>query len=103
MITFIRNLAELMVIADSSSDIIKSNPDLNTSNASVQKSKYIELMSKEQISLPDITNETRSNWVKSKKAIKRFFEDLDYNNQNISSYDITMMSKQEYKDYHDAA
>ncbi len=103
MITSIRSFVELMVMTDSKSDSIKSNHDLNVIEESGQRKRNLHSISEEQVVLPDIANITKRKWFKSKRAIKRFLDDLDYNNQNISSYDITLMKKQEDKNYHDAA
>ncbi len=103
MIPFIRSIAELMVITDSRSEVLQRKADLDLSKESDQRKSYLHSSSEEKIVLPNIPRKHTLNWVKSKKAIKRFFDDLDYNNQNISTYDITLMKKQEQKNYHDAA
>ena len=103
MIPFIKSIEELMVITDSRSDTVPKKHGLHFTEESGQRKRYLHSISEEQIALPDIPKKNRLNWVKSKKAIKRFFDDLDYNNQNISTYDITLMKKQEQKNYHDAA
>lgn len=103
MIPFIRSITELMVMTDSRSDVIQRKLDLNVAEESAQRKRYLHSINEEQVVLPDIPKRPRLNWFKSKKAIKRFFDDLDYNNQNISSYDLTLIKKQEEQDYHDAA
>ena len=103
MIPLIRSIYELMVITNSSSDLVKRKPDLEVTEESGQSKRYLNPLSEEKVTLPNMHKENRLNWVKGKKAIKRFFDDLDYNNQNISSYDLTLIKKQEQRNYHDAA
>ena len=92
-----------MAITNSRSDSIKRNIDLNVEGKSPQRKRYLHSITEEQVKLPKIDKVGRLNWIKSKKAIKKFFDDLDYNNQNISSYDLTLMKKQDKRDYYDAA
>ncbi len=103
MIPFIRSIAELMVITESSSDEIQRKHELDIMEESAQRKRYLHSVREEELALPNIPKTNRMNWVKSRNAIKRFFDDLDYNNQNISSYDLTLIKKQEQNDYHDAA
>ncbi len=102
MIPF-RSITELMVMTNSRSDLIKETHELNTRKESAQKNNSIAAVAQEQVVLPNITSDNRRTWIKSKQALKKFFDDLDYNNQNISSYDLTLIKKSEQKNYYDAA
>ena len=69
---------------------------------SAQRKRYLK--SKRQgVDLPSISNKKRSNWVKSKKAMSKFFDELDYNNQINSSYDLTLRGRQDNCHNRDAA
>ena len=102
MIPF-RSIAELMAMTNYRSDLMQEKYEPNARKESVQKNNSLNSITQELVVLPDISRGTRKNWVKSKKALKRFFDDLDYNNQNISSYDLTLIQKSEQKNYYDAA
>ena len=56
-----------------------------------------------EIQLPNIPKITRSKRVKGKKAISKFLDTLDYNNQIPSSLDLTLIGRQEKHDYDDVA
>ena len=103
MIPFIRSIKELMIMSNSREDLVQRKYDLNVNEESEKGKRYLHSIRANQLELPNIPKKTNLNWLKSKKAIKKFFDDLDYNNQNISSYDLTLMKKQEQKDYHEAA
>ena len=102
MIPFIRTTGELMVLTNSRSDSIKRKDDLNIKEENQSRS-YLHSTTEEKVELPCIAKRDRLNWIKRKSAIKKFFDDLDYNNQNISSYELTLIKKQDQKDYYDAA
>ena len=55
------------------------------------------------IYLPNIPKTKRRKWVQRKKAISKFLDEFDYNNQIQSSYDLTLLSIQENIDYKDIA
>ena len=47
-----------------------------------------------KIDLPDLPKSIRRKWIKNKESISRFIDDLDYNNQIQSSYDLTLLARQ---------
>ena len=55
------------------------------------------------INLPDLPRATRRKWMKSKDAVSKFFDELDYNNQIQSSYDLTLLAIQSKSDHQDVA
>ena len=59
--------------------------------------------SKKTIGLPEFPKPKRRRWVKSKEAITRFIDELDYNNQIQSSYDLTLLGMQNNFNEHDVA
>lgn len=103
MIPFIRRIKELIIMTYSKSDLVQSKLEFKITEEVGQQRSFFNSISEEKIELPEIQKRDSQKWFRSKKAIKRFFDDLDYNNQNISSYDLTLIRKQEQKDYHDAA
>ena len=64
----------------------------------IVKNKYSKL-----ISLPNITQLKRRKWVKSKEAVSKFFDELDYNNQIQSSYELTLLERQKNYDKNNVA
>ena len=93
MIPLMRSLSELIVITQSRDHYCKRNESNNEINQ----------LDKKAVWLPDLPSIKRRKWTKSKKAILRFFDELDYNNQIQSSYDLTLLKRQNAYDQHDAA
>ena len=105
MIPIIRSLTEIMLTTQSRDQLngkskIKDLHSLNLSKK--QKDKNSIYKKTEVISLPNIPKRTRRKWMKSKEAVSRFFDHLDYNNQIQSTYDLTLMDRQENYDHRDA-
>ena len=106
MIPFIRSHSELMVITQSRSPINKSNESkelLNSSNKAIRNQNQIYCKDKKNLELPKLPKTKRGKWIKSRQAISRFFDELDYNNQIQSSYDLTLIDRQNSYDEHNAA
>ena len=93
MIPLMRSLSELIVITQSRDHYCKRNESNNEINQ----------LDKKAVWLPDLPSIKRRKWTKSKKAILRFFDELDYNNQIQPSYDLTLLKRQNDYDQHDAA
>ena len=99
MITLFRSFGELMLITQPKHSIkrtvkteecqIYSENNLQTTNNTIQNQNNL-------INLPDIPKQTRKNWIKSKKAMSKFIDELDYSNQIQSTYDITLIERQNY-------
>ena len=97
MIPFFRSLTELMLITQSrdKSNQIHQSEDLETlTEDRAQRKRYIRYKDKESIDLPYLPIKRRRKWTKSKEAISKFFDELDYNNQIQSSYDITLLNRE---------
>ena len=106
MIKLISRLSKLMVITQSKNQLKRSNDNKSLeelTGASLESDKYINSKSKKKIYLPEIPKNKRRRWVKSKEALSKFFEELDYNNQIQSSYDLTLLDMQNDFEEHDAA
>ena len=46
------------------------------------------------MSLSDLPKTIRHKWIQNKKIVSRFIDELDYNNQIPSSYDLTLIERQ---------
>ena len=106
MIPLIRSLSELVLITQSRVKSSKGNERKEIhiiSDKNNQRYKEMNYKDKKTVGLPDVPNIKRRKWTKSKKAILRFFDELDYNNQIQSSYDLTLLKRQNDYDQHDAA
>ena len=106
MIPFIRSLAELMAITESR----KTQEDLNRNYASYsstmdsgQRKRYTRSLDKKDIDLPSLPKKVRRNWINRKEKLSRFVDELDYNNQIQSSYDLTLLERQNKRDTQDVA
>ena len=97
MILSIKSYKELILLSKSR-DESKSDSDKCVSTKSIDNydisKKHTKRKDKKLITLPDIPKLKRSKWVKSKEAVSRFFDELDYNNQIQSSYDLTLLERQ---------
>jgi len=58
---------------------------------------------KKVLGFQNIENIKRRKWVKIKRTVSRFLDEQDYNNQTHSSYDLTLLERQNNYDKHDAA
>ena len=106
MIPLFRSLTELIAITESSDQKSKGYKEdniLSLIGNSEQDRNYISIKDKKIISLPSLPKQTRKNWIKSKKAVSKFFDELDYNNQIQSSYDLTLQARQSNLNNQDVA
>ena len=106
MIPFLRSMNELMVITHSRNKLNKSNDKKSLekfTEESLKSDRCINCENKKKIGLPELPKNKRRRWVKSKEALSKFFEELDYNNQIQSSYDLTLLDMQNDFEEHDAA
>ena len=98
MIPVIRSCNELMVIAESKDQVTKESDEKDFEKINVEKMQIEDSKeSKDEgdINLPNLPKTKRRKWIKNKKAISRFFDELDYNNQVQSTYDLTLLGRQE--------
>ena len=106
MIPFIRSLSELKAITesrdikqDTSQSIEGDSPAIDSG----QRKRYIRSLSNKEVELPNLPRTIRNNWIKKKESLSRFIDDLDYNNQIQSSYDLTLIERQNKKTQQDVA
>ena len=106
MIPIIRSLSELMVITESR-DIQKHISQYNESYSSTvdsgQRKRYIKSLNKKEVDQPNLPKTIRRKWMQNKTSISRFIDDLDYNNQIQSSYDLTLIERQNKRNQQDVA
>ena len=95
---FIRSINELILMTKARDDeklISKCNETNSLPEDSAQRKRYIKSLYSKGIKLPNINQNTRPKWVKSKKLVSKFFDELDYNSQiHTSSYDLTLIYRQ---------
>ena len=106
MIPFIRSVTELMLITQSRDRFMNASKKDEVHYSTVdsgQRKRYIRSVSKKEIILPDVHKAKRRRWIKGKEYMSRFFDNLDYNNQIQSSYDLTLLARQNNINHRDAA
>ncbi len=106
MIPSIRSIQELIELSNSRIRLNKLNQSSEYNNLtedSGQRKRYIRSEYDEKIKLPIFEKISRANWKKSKKAMAKVLEELDYNNQIQSSYDITLLERVSKLDQRDVA
>ena len=106
MIPFIRSLSELMAITDSrdsQKNASQYNESYSSNVDSRQRKRYLKSPNKKEVDLPDLPKTIRRTWMQNKTSISRFIDDLDYNNQIQSSYDLTLIERQNKRTQQDVA
>ncbi len=106
MIPYIRSLSELMAITESRNNerfFSKKNEISSSIVDSGQRKRYIRSLNKKDVTLPDIPKTLRRKWMQNKESVSRFIDDLDYNNQIQSSYDLTLLERQNKINQQDVA
>ena len=106
MMPFIRSLSELTVLTESRDrgKSQKTEDDFHISTVdSAQRKRYINSIERKEVDLPDLPKILRHKWKNRKKLVSRFIDDLDYNNQIQSSYDLTLLDRQNNRDQEYAA
>ena len=106
MIPFIRSLSELMAITDSrecQKHVSQYNESYSSTVDSGQRKRYIKSLDKKEVDLPNLPKKIRRKWMQNKTSISRFIDDLDYNNQIQSSYDLTLIERQNKRNQQDVA
>ena len=106
MIPFIRSLSELMAIT-SSRECQRHVSQYNESHSSTvdsgKRKRYIKSLDKKEVDLPNLPKTIWCKWMQNKTSISRFIDDLDYNNQIQSSYDLTLIERQNSSNQQDVA
>ena len=105
MILSIKSFNELMLTSQSEAKGIRNfnKTKLSKSIKNSHPQKHIKAENKNFISLPNIPELKIRKWVKGKEAVSRFFDELDYNNQIQSSYDLTLLERQRSHDQNNVA
>ena len=106
MIPFIRSLSELMAITESRETehyISQNNESYNSIMDSGQRKRYTRSLDKKEIELPELSKTKRYSWIQKKEKISKFINELDYNNQIQSSYDLTLLGRQNRRNDQDVA
>ena len=96
MIPIIRSLSELMALTnarDKHKSTSKNAFILSPKVDSLQSKRYIRPF-EEKVNLPNLPKTIRHKWIQRKQSISRFIDDLDYNNQIQSTYDLTLLERQ---------
>ena len=107
MIPFFRSLNELMAITQSRTYLIKSGGKSEIKafykNINGQKKPEKNGNGKKAVTLPSLPKSKRRKWIKSKEAVSKFLDNLDYNNQIQSSLDLTLLERQQKYEHKDIA
>tara|TARA_Y100001968_G_scaffold308334_1_gene327007 strand:- start:534 stop:854 length:321 start_codon:yes stop_codon:yes gene_type:complete len=106
MIPFIRSLSELKAITESricQINLSRNNERYNSTINSGQRKQYMRSIEKKEVELPNLPKIIRHKWIQNKKSISRFIDELDYNNQVQSSYELTLIERQNKRSQHDVA
>ena len=106
MIPFIRSLSELMAITESrevKKNLYNNNESYSLRMDSIIRKEYRRSIEKEEVDLPNLPKTIRHKWIKNKKILSKFIDELDYNNQIQSSYDLTLLERQNKKNQQDVA
>ncbi len=106
MIPFIKSLAELMILTESRDHRVINYNDkhcIKVAEDSGQRKRYLRSNEDKNLELPGMRKTQRKEWRKGRKAISKFLDELDYNNQIQSSYDLTLLGRQTEYDHQDAA
>ena len=106
MIPFIRSLSELMAITESretQNNISQNNVNYSSIMDSGQRKRYARSLNKEDIELPALPKTIKRSWMQKKENLSRLIDELDYNNQIQSSYDLTLLGRQNKRNDQDVA
>ena len=106
MIPFIRSISELMAITESresQNDLSQNNESYDSIMDSGQRKRYTRSRDKKDVNLPSLPKKLRRNWINRKEKIARLIDELDYNNQIQSSYDLTLLERQNKRNTQDVA
>ena len=97
MIPFIRSLSESMAITESRYtriDSLGNNEFHFTTVDSGQRKRYIRSLKNNEVDLTDFPGIKKRKSILNKKNISIFFDNLGYNNQIPTSYDLTLIAIQ---------
>ena len=106
MIPYIRSISELMAICESRDCQNKKSKEKHIDISGKENDRckiYSSLKTKHTVLLPEFSKSIRNNWKKKKEYISSFVDELDYNNQIQSSYDLTLQERLYYKNHKEVA
>ena len=106
MIPFIRSLSELMAIIKSRGSqklISRHNESYWMKVDSGKRKRHIRSLEKKGIDLPNLPKTIRRKLIQKKESVSKFIDDLDYNNHIQSSYDLTLIERQNKQTQQDVA
>ena len=106
MIPFIRSHSELMAITESRESkkyLTQSDKSYRLIMDSGQRKRHARSLDKNKVNLPNIPKTIRHKWIQNKKKLSRLIDELDYNNQIQSSYDLTLLERQNKRSQQDVA
>ena len=106
MIPFIRSISELMAITESresQNDLSQNDGSCDSIMDSGQRKRYTRSRDNKDVNLPSLPKKVRRNWINRKEKIARLIDELDYNNQIQSSYDLTLLERQNNRNTQDVA
>ena len=106
MIPSIRSLSELMAITESrniNSNLLKDKEIISQIVDNGQSQQYLKSINKEEVMLPNLPKIIKDKLLQNKKSVSRFIDDLDYNNQIQSSYNLTLLERQNKRNQQDVA
>ena len=106
MIPFIRSLTELIVISKSRENYKKSDQveDYNCLiEESGQRKRYVKSLNEKRGNLPNINIKTRDQLLKKKKNLSKFLSRKSYYSQIQSTYDLTLLERQNNYNHKDVA
>ncbi|WP_413678312.1 hypothetical protein [Prochlorococcus sp. MIT 0916] len=106
MIPFIRSLSELMAITESresENEATQNHESYTSTMDSGQRKRYARSLNKKEVNLPDIPKTIRHKWIQNTNNLSKFIDELDYNNQIQSSFDLTLLERQNKKNRQDVA
>ena len=103
MIPFIRSFSELMILSQPNTKNdgdYRKRKNKTSKEDEIKRVNKVNLKSKKRITLPNLP---KRNFPIYKDEVLKFIEDLDYNNQIQSSYELTLIGRQSNKDHREAA
>jgi len=106
MIPIIRSLSELSAITESKGSRKNFSHISETHCPSIdsgQMQRNIKSCKSNEVYLPNLPKKLRRKWISNKVALSKFFDDLDYNNQIQSSYDLVLIERQRQSSQRDVA
>ena len=106
MIPYIRSFSELMAITesrDTQKDLSQNDTNIGSIMGSSQRKRYSRFINKQKVELPNLPKTIRRKWMQNKENVSRFIDELDYNNQIQSSYDLTLLERQSKRNQQDVA